>query len=176
MSPVTTILTGNINSGKTTRMLEWYQRLEPGSGDGIISRKAFKGGSFIGYEAVRLSDDCAKILALQINTGLDRISKAGSTDNSRTTAADGHFGPFRFSQEAFRFAETHLNAIAAKPSIRHIFLDEIGPMEMQGRGFSTSLSKLLRLDRHLILCVRAGCLDAVVKRFQISNPEFVRIS
>ncbi len=175
-SPATTILTGEINSGKTTRMMEWYRSFEPGSADGIASRKIFRDGLFIGYEAVRLCDGCATHLALRIDP--ERIDNAGPLEVESYTPSSTkeiRFGQFLFSREAFLFAEAHFYGIAENPSIKHIFLDEIGPMELQGRGFSFSLRMLLSLDRHLIVCVRANCIDAVVEAFHIQNPEIVHI-
>jgi hypothetical protein len=52
---VVKIITGKINSAKTTRIKNYY--LKHKTGDGIISRKVMIDKNVFGYNAVRLSDN-----------------------------------------------------------------------------------------------------------------------
>ena len=50
-----TIITGKINSGKTTKIKQWYKSIA--SGDGIVSRKIMIENKVYGFHGFRLAND-----------------------------------------------------------------------------------------------------------------------
>ncbi len=178
-----TLVTGPVNSGKTTFALDLCRGFDQAAVDGFASRKRLVGGVCVGYELMRLSGGPHRMLAIRE----DRSESAKGTKNTigseRTNGTARPFGsclflygPFLFFEEAFREAKRTFTEMLANPHIEHILVDEIGPVELGGRGFADSLRSLLASDRHLILCVRDVCVTAVMADFSIRSPEILCVS
>ena len=155
-----TVLKGGINQGKTTKILAIYNRKK--SGDGFVTRKVFEKGFFIGYEIVRLSSMESKPF----------IFKTGYEPGH--WVEDFKYGPFTFSKEAIVFAESIMDEII-KSGTDPIYIDEVGPVELQGKGFHKSLKMALESGRNLFVTVREACVDDVLKLFKINDYEINQI-
>ena len=154
------IITGPVDSGKTTRMLELYRMAGPGTAGGFISRKLFRDGSFTGYEISRLSDGESRLLAVLAN---------GDHGEAAVLTPDCfQFSRFIFFNDAFRFGESVIEALQQDPGITDLFLDEIGPLELEGKGFAQLLDRLDKQKMNLCLGIRSDCLAAAVERFGLS--------
>lgn len=151
------IITGPVDSGKTTRMLGLYRLAAPGTAGGFVSRKFFRDGTFAGYEISRLADGESRILAV-----LAAEESAGTAALPRDRF---QFGRFIFNNDAFRFGESIIAALEQEPGITDLYLDEIGPIELDGRGFAGLLDQLDKQRQNLNLCIRSDCLAAAVERF-----------
>jgi len=58
-----------------------------------------------------------------------------------------------------------------------IIIDEIGPFELEGKGWASSLTKILKnLKTPLIIVVRKSLLENVIDHWNIINPSVVEIS
>lgn len=76
-------------------------------------------------------------------------------------------GKHTFDQKAFDQAETHLRS---KLKEEILLLDEIGPLEIKGGGFSILLTDLLNFYRgHLILVIRSGLVEEVISHFNLGR-------
>ncbi len=127
------IIKGEINQGKTQEILSIYNRDR--QGDGFVSKKLFIDQTeFTGYEILRLSTDGKMPLAYKsqfIPSDWDEIYRRG---------------PFSFSKAAFVFAE-HIIDDIIDCNIEPVYIDEIGPLELAGKGFFTLLEKILRTQK-----------------------------
>ena len=50
-----------------------------------------------------------------------------------------------------------------------IVVDEVGPWELRGAGWSSELDRLVARTTPLLLLVRRDCLDAVVARWSLGS-------
>lgn len=160
-----TILTGPSGSGKTTRLRALYARLEPGSADGFASERVLRDGRLLGYDLVRLSGAPRATLCT--------YKTAYGGGDARPLVHNG----FVFDPEGFRLGESIVRTALSDPSVRSILLDEIGPIELQGRGFAPLFRRCLadsrRTNRDLYVCVRSGILEDVRSAFGL--PGAVRV-
>ncbi len=155
------IITGGIDEGKTRKIEAIYRQMK--KGDGWVSRKIFLNEEFVGYEIVKLSTGEKLPLAYKkeyIPSGWDEIYS---------------IGPFSFSKRAFEFAGKIIDEIIEK-NINPVFIDEIGPLELQGKGFCPMLEKILKTQKDIYIVVRSHCVDDVVNNFEIKNYEIIKIS
>lgn len=144
------IISGPIDSGKSTRMAAFYQNCHRCQADGLISRKIYMGSTFIGYELIRLSNGETRLLALLARHYLGQFEERFN------------YGHYVFSRSAFAFGEQALEEMLEDGNIKYIFLDEIGPIELEGRGFWRVFQRLLKSDKHLFIVVRSECLIPVL--------------
>jgi nucleoside-triphosphatase THEP1 len=153
------IITGGIDEGKTRKIEAIYK--EKKAGDGWLSKKIFLNNrDFAGYEIVHLVSGETMPLAYKLQytpTGWDEIYRRG---------------PFSFSGKGFAFCE----AIAAKilrSDIEPVFIDEIGPLELNGQGFSAVLTEVLKTGKQLYITVRSHCVRDVTAAFNIDDPVII---
>lgn len=131
-------------------------------GDGFISSKRFSGGIPSGYDIVRLSTGEAMSLCVKgdsIPADWDEIDTAGS---------------YSFSGKAIRFAESIIDEILER-NIEPVYLDEIGTLELDGRGFSPLLRKVLETERDIFMAVRMNCVQNVISQFNIENYKKITV-
>ena len=83
------------------------------------------------------------------------------------------FERFVFSSEILRFAEEVMDEAMCNPDVRSLFLDEIGALELQGRGFSELIQRMLRSDKDLYLCVNQRHAEAIQKKFKFSADHCI---
>ncbi len=156
------IVAGEINEGKTREMISIYR--ERKEGDGFVSRKIFLNGKdFIGYEIVRLSTDEKMPLAYKtpyVPSDWDEVYR---------------YGPFSFSKKAFEFAGRIIDDTTIY-NIEPVFIDEIGPLELEGKGFSALLKKVLKTQKNVYITVRNHCAQDVIKKFKIQNHKTITVN
>jgi len=143
------IITGPVNSGKTSMMLKLIEREKQRnvSPTGIIARGIYEGDNKIGYEAVNIASG--------------QTTKLAGTEE--WTSDNFTFGKFIFSDAAFVFAKKALLDFH-KGGV--VFLDEAGPLELSGSGHAEVLIELLNSDiARLYISVRDTCLDDFIKLF-----------
>jgi nucleoside-triphosphatase THEP1 len=151
------LVTGIVNSGKTTLMEELAEQesLQGNSLSGIIAPGVFKEGEKIGFDVTDLSTGHSKPLARAGNSGMRGFSA----------------GRFVFSNEGLNFAKKAL--LNFRPG-GVVFLDEVGPLELNGGGYTGCLRRLLRSDiGRLYISVRHECLPAVRRKFLFPRPATV---
>jgi len=143
---VVRLIHGDIDSGKTRRAAAWAEAetLAGRSVGGVLALKTPTGRRFLDLvtgEEVALEAPRAGEVVLAV-------------------------GRFQFRQAAFDWAVQRVDA-ALEQGAGAIVIDEVGPLEMRGGGFSDLLDRMARdcpsVDR--VLLVRTGLIDDVVVRF-----------
>lgn len=141
--PEIIIVTGRVNSGKTA-FLEKFINQEKVDGNfptGILARGIFDGQIKIGYDVVNIVNGISMPLAR----------------TSHFAEGNIEFGRFYFSEKAFNFAK---DALLNFKSGGVVFLDEAGPMELDGKGHAASLKTLIESEiLRLYIVVRQELLD-----------------
>jgi|GEM_PF-4130778 len=79
------------------------------------------------------------------------------------------FRRFFFSQRALEFGNSVLKKAAEKAKV--IVVDEVGPLELSGRGFAPGLRACREAQAFLILTVRPHLLSPVKKWLSLENAE-----
>lgn len=160
-----TIITGEMDTGKTTELIRLYHGMPVGTADGFASIKAFsKQGAFEGYDLKRL--------ATGTTAPFIRLSKDDEVPPQQESFG---FDRFTFLREPFEAAEQAVREMISEPLIRTVLLDEIGPVELQGNGFCSALKSLLASDKELYLCINRRNLDPVAKKFGITAYRLIEV-
>lgn len=150
----TTIFTGKINSGKTTRVLKTAVMLEKRGNavGGIISVPQLREGKKYAYYAYDiLSKEAALLATTEPIENSIRLSR------------------FFFALSGFKFAE---EAIKSAMSCDFLILDEAGPLELRGDGFADVLTFIAANYRGaFILTLRENILEEIISLFPLSCPS-----
>ena len=149
---IITIVTGEIDAGKTRYLHERASR------SGIAAWLSVK--SLPGYDLLMLP-------------------AGGRIPLARPTGSDVPRGwfPFRrffFNPAAFAAAESCWAALDGPPP-KELILDEIGPLELEGRGFAPLLRIFLSAGSDLTVSVRPSLLEAVPDYFGFSTDRIIRL-
>ena len=135
------ILTGDIHSGKTGKLLDWCR----GRSDvhGILTPV---------LEGIRYFRD--------IHSGEQFRMEADDEEEALIV------GRYRFSRNSFNKAIQVLQDSVNKEG--WLVVDEIGPLELRGEGFSDILKRII-LERkdNILLVVRKALVDDVILHFQL---------
>lgn len=145
-----TIITGERGSGKTTFILKLAELLKTrGKTGGILTPAVYcSEGIKTGFDALDISSGNAWPL--------------GRTNN---TFKGPVFGPYSFSSEGFERAAAVFKS-AAEQNYRYLFLDEIGPLELEKKqGFSPLLQIIpsIQYTSHLYLVIRPSLVEKFKK-------------
>jgi nucleoside-triphosphatase THEP1 len=146
------LITGPQGSGKTSFLLALAAalRIQGKTPGGIAAPVMFEGSERIGYDLLDLETDERVALARKnvLPTGIST-------------------GPFTFLPAAIAFGELALASAAARKT-HVIALDEIGPLELAGKGWSPALSALLLSPPGvLLLVVRPDLIQRVLERWNL---------
>lgn len=91
------------------------------------------------------------------------------------------FSKFYFSDSAFTAANSILEKVmddkgdddSKKPGI--VVIDEIGPLELSGRGFLYSVQRLIReFSGTIIIVIRESLVNEFINRLGLINPEILK--
>jgi nucleoside-triphosphatase len=151
-NPSVYILTGKKHSGKTTHLLNNY--VVDKNVAGILS-PVINGKRFF----------------LDIKTK-ERFDMEASPDEKDVL----QIGNYAFSQKAFDKAVSILeNSLHEKPS--WLIIDEIGPLELSGKGFCSLLEKLIAgpLSVRILIVIREELVSAVINQFQITSYKLLTV-
>lgn len=140
------LLSGGQGTGKTTLMKQLAGQLQ-NSGinfGGILAPVVYKDNQRIGYDLF--------VIATKEQRPLCRLQGI----NSKVKA-----GNFVFDASVLEFGNTELSNLSAG-SCNVVIIDEIGPLELSGQGWSESLSRtLVRDNKVVILSVRSQLIEQV---------------
>ena len=141
-----TILTGAVGSGKTTQLLNYCKQQTHAVG---ILTPVFKGKRHF------------------MNIETQELNSMEAEENEKDFVS---VGKYRFSTQAFRNAnEVIINSSSLAGA--QIVIDEIGPLELQGKGFYNTLSQLLSLNDpafDLLLVIREDLVEKVIAHFNLA--------
>ena len=147
------VITGAQGSGKSTLVCELAQRLraagrKPG---GICAAGLLSDGRRSGFDLVDLA------------TGRRLPLSRRGLDGAAVTA-----GPFGFFREGLEAGAAALSP-AGLAGADIVFLDEVGPLELEGGGWAPDLERLLAGSRApLVLVIREGLLPEACRRWGLT--------
>ncbi|MFA7560476.1 MAG: nucleoside-triphosphatase [Candidatus Izemoplasmatales bacterium] len=152
------IITGKINSYKTTRLIDYYQNYK--QGDGFASLKVMHNDIVKEYNLLHLSKN-------------KKIPYIKRNNQDITEPVIYEIGPYRFLKSAFDYVETEIEKMIEK-RVEPIFLDEISLLELKNQGFHQILIKLLAADLDLILVIRNDLLIDVLAKYQFKDYKIIK--
>lgn len=84
-------------------------------------------------------------------------------------------GKYYFKSEVFIELESFLDHLINE-SYDYIVLDEIGKLELEGKGFDVILNKCIRQESNLVLVVRDIFVDDVIEKYKLQNAKVINVS
>ncbi len=154
------IITGKINSGKTTMLLNQYRKNH--TGDGFVAIKNIHEQEVYGYTILRLSDNNTYPWMIRQNHYHQEFSNAGI------------FGPFYINLDIVPLLERVVDELI-KQQASPIYLDEVGVLEMNGGGYHNALKKVLSSKLDLVLAIREDLVQPVTSHFAITDYELIKV-
>ncbi len=152
------IITGGIHDGKTTELI---RRFENYRGDGYVFIKNMSGSYVSGFDYLRLSD-----------------KRTGPLIRKDPSEEVRHWlGPYAFYERAMALIERNMVDMV-KAGISPLYLDEIGKLELEGKGFCDLLKTILSelgKDQTLYISTRKEFLNDVIQVFGLEDAEIVRL-
>lgn len=151
------IVTGNINSYKTTKMIKLYHRY---GGDGVVSVKNMIGTIVHSYDAMHLKTSVKTRLIVRDEFVTPDFVK------------ESQIGPYMVSKDAIKVVNDLIHQMIQE-KVEPIFLDEIGQLECDGYGFASVFSELVASNLELFISVRTDLVEHVIKTFHIKDYQLI---
>lgn len=152
------ILTGAVQSGKTTWLIGWAK--------GRTDVSGFTCPDIDNTRFLYLLDEDI-LMPLQVDAG----AKADTIQ----------VGRFYFLKETFDFIHAWMRKFEGLDK-KYVVIDEIGKLELKGLGLEPELAIFLnhwqnsKRNQVLILVIRDSLLDAVIGKYQLNPKEIMDIS
>jgi nucleoside-triphosphatase THEP1 len=144
------IITGPVQSGKTTSLIKWAEKRNDVYG--ILT-------PVINGKRVFLNSNSGEIFPME------------ATEDEEETV---NIGRFTFSKRNFDKAIAVIGEAIDKPG--WLVIDEIGPLELRGEGFATVLKKVLKQrDEKMLLVVRAELVEEVRNYFEFQSTTITNL-
>ncbi len=144
------ILTGDIRSGKTTALKEWLER-HPNA-RGVVSPDINGRRHFVYYPQKELIE-------------MQTTSKEKETIE---------VGRFLFSKSGFEEVNQRLITDADRLESEWLVIDEIGSLELKGKGLFPALEYLLSQNHYkVIIVVRSKLLKQITDQFGLSMAKVI---
>jgi nucleoside-triphosphatase THEP1 len=150
--PKVVIISGKVNSGKTTLLKSIINELKGKDFKiaGIITENFYKGNEKYGFDIIDLANQEKAVLC-----------------RKNELESDIKAGPYYFSKEGIRFGERVLENIQ-NDTYDFVVLDEIGNLELKGSGWSNSIDNLLMISNvPMIFVIRENLVNKVCRRWNI---------
>ncbi len=146
------ILSGAVQSGKTTTLMRWCMHRH----------------------------DCGGILSPDVEGMRQLYDVRYKTfwpwqKSHRTSPTDQSVGRFVFDGESFSRAIDVLRRDLEDPAVRYLILDEVGPLELSGGGWDRWLRSALpfQQDKSLILVVRDTLINEVIVSYKLEENQII---
>ena len=152
------IVTGPMNSGKTTRMKALQRKL---GGDGFVMLKTMDGNQVKSYHAQRLSTGEKRLLVLRKGYSHDKFSEKT------------RIGPYRFDELTLNWVHTTMKQLIRNETTP-LFLDEVGNLELCGEGFDATVKILKEARGTLYITVRTDLVDRVKRAYSLKNVRIIK--
>ncbi len=154
------IVTGKINSGKSTMINNIYKDNQVG--DGFISVKQMIDDKVYGYEIMKLSDQTLKLLVIR-----DEFYKENKE-------IECQIGPYLFIKETINYIESEIKEMIHK-GVSPIYLDEIGQLELYDQCFHKIFSEIIQSNTDCVITVRTDLLDEVIDKYNLKDVTIKRV-
>lgn len=155
------IITGKINSGKTTKMIEIYDQNHVG--DGFVSLKFMNQDKVDHYEVMKLSTKKKKVLMIHHDSPLFVEPK------------DTVIGPYHLQDEAILWVQQEIKQMI-RSGITPLYLDELGLLELDNKGFHQSVIDMISSHLDIVFVVRSYLLDEIIKKYACDQAEIITTS
>ncbi len=146
------LISGKQRQGKTTFLKEVIKQLEKDKilFDGIIAEGIDVDGQRKGFNLVHL-----------------KTNKTYPLATTTPTPGFTQYGRFYFDETVF----SKVNNLLKSSTSNFIIIDEVGPLEIQDKGWSSAINKLLETNKPMIWVVRKSLLAPVTNHWQISQAQ-----
>ncbi len=147
------LITGKQDSGKTTRLLEYYQSHK--KGDGYVLLKQMREKDVLGFLAMRLSSG-------ETHPFLTHQRQEIHEDSGMK------IGPYLVDQAMYEvMIEVYESLI--RHQVSPIYIDEIGRWELSGEGFDSVIQKCIDASVDLICTVRSEFVEHVIQKYHLGK-------
>jgi nucleoside-triphosphatase THEP1 len=154
------LVTGKKDEGKSTKLQELFEKTE--GARGFLAKKITDCGRVTKYDLVDLKTretfPLAKLTSLPI-----------PEDWSDTV----HLGPFTFNRKGFEQAGGILET-AVRDGAKAFFIDELGKMELKGKGHADTIRSALKTGMDLYITVRDINVNDAIKAFGITEHTVIQ--
>ena len=154
------IITGKINSGKSTTINSIFNKSN--LGDGFVSVKRMVGDKVHGYEIMKLSDKSMKLLVIR-----DEFYQ----NNYHISC---QIGPYLFLQETLDYVEKEIRQMIQQGTTP-IYLDEIGQLELYEQCFHTIFKEIIQSNTDCHITVREDLVEEVIRKYELNEVVIERI-
>lgn len=146
------LLAGERQGGKTTlcQQLVLSARKRGIGVGGIVASRVCEANRTVGYDVIDLGTGRTLRLADTIGPGIERI------------------GPFHFKADGLQLGKDAL-ARAANQQLGLVIVDEVGPLELAGGGWSGQLDALAKRGGCTLLVVRLKLAQRVAERWNVPS-------
>lgn len=146
----THLLIGDRQAGKTSvcQRLVQAARARGLRVGGIIAPAVYNGRECVGYRVIDLTTGRSATLATLAGPGAEQV------------------GRFHFTAEGLTLGRTALNEAAGSP-LDLVVVDEVGPLELAGGGWSEPVDRLLGRVGGTLLTVRRSLATRVAQRWSV---------
>lgn len=155
-----TIVTGEINAGKTARLIELFKK-RGSQGDGFAALKVMQNGRVRFYEALRFSTGETALLAVHHEDTIDCGAMAFAV------------GPYRFKQTTVDWIRAVCQEVARRNACP-LYFDEIGKIELAGRGFDSTVRILVQTSE-AVFVVRRSLLQHALEKYGFDEPCIIEV-
>lgn len=148
------IVTGKQGIGKTTHLMELSASLQSMGMriGGILAPCVLVAGQRVGYDIISITTGERKVLC-----------RADGIQSDLTV------GNFHFVRDTIKFGEKVISEDSVS-GLEAMFIDEIGPLELSGRGWSSSLTRLFDVFTGIvILSVRPELISQVEAHWKFTS-------
>jgi iron complex transport system ATP-binding protein len=153
MGPQAIIISGDVGDGKTTALYDLVATLKAReiTAGGILAPRILEDGITTGYDIFDIRTG--------IRTPFMRLTRPEINGVERFTLYDEGY---RAGLQALDPENNRGNEV--------VIVDEVGPLELRGDGWSTNLSELLeKKNNHIVIAVRKTLVEEVKEKFGISD-------
>ena len=154
------IVTGKIDSGKSTTIADLYQRNQ--AGDGFVSIKRMHYHKVHGYDIMRLSTLETRLLVVR-----DEFKH-------RDYQIACKIGPYLFLQDALAYVETTIRSLIAD-GVTPIYLDEIGQLELYDQCFHKVFAELVDSGVECYITVRHDLVPDIIDKYKLMDYDIIEV-
>ncbi len=155
-----TIVTGKINSGKSSTILKHYQDNQ--LGDGFISVKRMHYDQVHGYDLMKLSDNSTRTFV---------VREEYLNENQEVVC---HIGPYLFLKDTLDYVEKEIKQMV-KNNISPIYLDEVGQLELYDQCFDNIFKFITSNNIDAVITVREDLVEKVTNKYNLINPKIITL-
>lgn len=154
------IVTGRINSSKTTKIKEIYNSLQ--LGDGFISLKNMNGNIVHSYDVLRLATNERRRLV---------IRDIYSEDKEEVCC---QIGPYLFSTKIVDYIEDTIRELITN-RVSPLFLDEVGLLELENLCFHNIFTEMLDSGLDIFVTIRKNLLKKILEKYNIKEYNLIDV-